>query len=308
LLTFASTAARNKYLEGYPKSSRSRLLPYFTHSRQWCIDSRRAAELRAKYDIALSDRILVYFGRLCPEKNITDLLEVFAKCSRPGVVLLIVGTPSDVTTFGFRQADLHGYQERLAATIGRMERVRFAGSPGRDELQELVAISYLVLNLTLCFEEDFGFSSIEASSAGVPVICSDWGGLKDTVVHGETGYRARTRLLDQGRAELDTGEAARYLELLLDDENLRNRLAENGQRRARAEYSEGVFVARLRSIVQEAISNDAADNHLDSFGPAPWIEPMYRRALESRTSGSIYDDDNLFRRLYRHYASQVETD
>ena len=41
-------------------------------------------------------------------------------------------------------------------------------------------------------QETFGLAPVEAMAAGLPVVCSDWNGFRDTVEHGVTGLRART--------------------------------------------------------------------------------------------------------------------
>lgn len=41
-------------------------------------------------------------------------------------------------------------------------------------------------------QETFGLAPVEAMAAGLPVVATDWDGLRDTVVQGETGFRVPT--------------------------------------------------------------------------------------------------------------------
>ncbi|WP_137179408.1 glycosyltransferase family 4 protein [Roseomonas sp. AR75] len=43
-------------------------------------------------------------------------------------------------------------------------------------------------------QESFGLAPVEALAAGLPVVGTDWDGLKDTVRHGETGFRVPVTL------------------------------------------------------------------------------------------------------------------
>ena len=43
-------------------------------------------------------------------------------------------------------------------------------------------------------QESFGLAPVEALAAGLPVVGTDWDGLKDTVEHGVTGFRVPTTL------------------------------------------------------------------------------------------------------------------
>ena len=67
-------------------------------------------------------------------------------------------------------------------------------------------------------QETFGLAPVEAMAAGLPVICSDWNGFRDTVEHGVTGLRARTLASPPGSgaeiARRFEDERDRYLQYL----------------------------------------------------------------------------------------------
>lgn len=88
----------------------------------------------------------------------------------------------------------------VSAVPGRIETVdgtvlegdvEYVGVVGPDERAQLMggAIASFVPTTYL---EPFGGVSVEAQLTGTPAIVSDWGGLVENVIDGETGFRART--------------------------------------------------------------------------------------------------------------------
>ncbi|OGL41231.1 MAG: hypothetical protein A3C43_03695 [Candidatus Schekmanbacteria bacterium RIFCSPHIGHO2_02_FULL_38_11] len=78
------------------------------------------------------------------------------------------------------------------------------------------------------WREPFGITALEAMACGKPVIASKTGGLELIVEDGKTGF-----LFEPGNVE----ELMQKLELLLDDENLRNKMGEEGRKRAEELFS-----------------------------------------------------------------------
>src|SRR5439155_13083402 len=72
------------------------------------------------------------------------------------------------------------------------------GSLPQERLRRLMAGSDLLVHLTNCRLENYGLVVAEAMAAGLPVLAADWGGLRDLVIHGETGFLARTFLSAHG--------------------------------------------------------------------------------------------------------------
>ena len=129
---------------------------------------------------------LLYAARLQPLKGpdlaIGALAEVPAEL-RPD--LLIAGDVS--ADFAAYQADLHA----LVEAHGLGEVIHFIGPQPRVELAELMRGARIVL--VPSHSETFGLIALEAESCGTPVIASAAGGLREAVVHGETGQLMDSR-------------------------------------------------------------------------------------------------------------------
>ena len=129
---------------------------------------------------------LLYAARLQPLKGpdlaIGALAEVPAEL-RPD--LLIAGDVS--ADFASYEADLHA----LVEAHGLAGAVHFIGPQPREELAELMRGARIVL--VPSHSETFGLIALEAESCGTPVIASAAGGLREAVVHGETGQLMDSR-------------------------------------------------------------------------------------------------------------------
>ena len=83
--------------------------------------------------------------------------------------------------------------------------------------------------------------------AGKPVCASDTGGLRDIVVHGETGY-----LFPPG----DSKTLAGYLETLLDDAALRTTLGCAGRKRALSMFTwDNVIKTHYLPLMRQIMEN-----------------------------------------------------
>jgi D-inositol-3-phosphate glycosyltransferase len=89
---------------------------------------------------------------------------------------------------------------------GLSEDVTFVGPQDRHELAELFRHAALVL--VPSYSETFGLVALEAAASGTPVVASATGGLREAVVHGETG-----QLMDSRQP----ADWARAITLLLSD-------------------------------------------------------------------------------------------
>ena len=136
-------------------------------------------------------------------------------------------------------------------------------------------------------QESFGISPVEAMAAGIPVVGSDWNGLRDTIVHGETGFLAPTlapppgagavaaSAYDLGQIDydayigataqpvsVDITAAADAFAALISDVALRRRMGEAGRARAAAQYDWRQIVPQYQTLWAELAERRQIDAEL----------------------------------------------
>ena len=127
-------------------------------------------------------------------------------------------------------------EDRLRQLAGDAPNIRFLGWVDEQKLRQL--IEQAIATIYVPIEEDFGMSPVESMAAGKPVIGVAEGGLRETIVDGETGMLLPP---DFGIDALVEAVVA-----MTPERALRMRTACE----VRAEhFSETRFVAAMRSIV-----------------------------------------------------------
>jgi glycosyltransferase involved in cell wall biosynthesis len=167
-------------------------------------------------------------GRLHEQKGYDVLLE--AAAGVPGSTVVLVGTGPQ-----------SGALQALARRCGLGDRVIFLGWLD-DPLPKVATFDVLVLPSRW---EAFPLSILEAMLAGVAVIATDVGSVREAVIDGETGLLVQPD---------DAAELARALRALRDDPELRRRLAESGREFARRNFT-ATAMARSYEALYDEISS-----------------------------------------------------
>jgi glycosyltransferase involved in cell wall biosynthesis len=170
----------------------------------------RANEFCQKHHIPDGAQILLYLGRLHPNKNPSLCIEVLAEISEayPETVLIFAGPENGVTC-----RELSNYAEKL----GVGSRIRFTGLLEGDETIDAMDAASVSL-IPSVVNESFGMSALESLAAGVPVVASNlvpvasWAADHDAALAVEPDHEAFSKAVYQ----------------LLSDEDLRKRISENG--------------------------------------------------------------------------------
>ena len=131
------------------------------------------AALRASLGFAPEDFVVLFCGRLEPDKGIHKLLEAMENIHDPRIKLLIVGSPFFGRT---QQSPFLRKLEQQAETLG--DRVRFTGYVPNDSMPEYYRLADLVCVPTLV-EEAAGLVAVEAMGCGRPVLATRSGGMPE---------------------------------------------------------------------------------------------------------------------------------
>lgn len=174
---------------------------------------QRRERLRAELAIPLHAKVLTLVARLVPIKRVDRFLRVANKlANRDDTYFLVVGD-------GELRRVLQGSEE--AQALG--DRLIWTGF--RRDIADICFASDLIALTS--DNEGTPISLIEALAAGIPVVSTDVGGVSAVVLNGETGLTA-TPDDERGLVEAAT--------LLLDDDALARRLAQQGRRHVLASF------------------------------------------------------------------------
>jgi glycosyltransferase involved in cell wall biosynthesis len=147
------------------------------------VDLRKFHDARAfpreQFGFTDQDILLVYAGRIAPEKNLSFLLQSFAGIAQllPNVYLVIVGG-------GKKQ-----FEEEVQYLIGQLgigNRVHSTGMIAYDDIPSYLAMADIFV--TTSVSETFGMTTVEAMSVGLPIMAIDAAGTSDLVEDGKTGF------------------------------------------------------------------------------------------------------------------------
>jgi len=170
-------------------------------------------------------------GRFSEEKGHRYLLEAMAELrSRlPGARLVMVG-------YGALEGDLRS----RAAGLGIEGRVTFTGE--RDSAELLGAFDLFVQP---SLYESQGLAILEAMAAGLPVIATEVGGVRDAVRNGETGLLVPSA---------DPRSLAEAIVRLAEDRDLGRRLAQRAGRDVRERFSSSTMIASYADLYRQLLT------------------------------------------------------
>jgi D-inositol-3-phosphate glycosyltransferase len=221
-------------------------------------------EAKANLGFDANERIVLYVGRFDPRKGIDTLVRSFAEVAKGSsfqepMRLVIVGGAHEEGSDAKEKARL----EDLVQKLGISEETTFAGQIGHDCLaQYYTAADVCVIP---SHYEPFGLVAIEAMACGTPVIASNVGGLKFTVVPGETGLLVTPQ---------DISGFAIAIEEVLSNQRWSTQVRQKGSDWVQQNFSWTGVAAQLSDLYRHQLATSIFD--MSRVSPRTMVSPLAR--------------------------------
>ena len=167
-----------------------------------------------------------------PLKGLAVLLRAFKNLvdADPSTELVLIARPKP-----------GGDTEALIEQLGLRDRIRFVGDASHEQINRLYAESAVAVVPSLY--EGFGLPAVEAMAAGIPLVSTDGGALKEVV--GEGGLQVRAG---------DSAALADAMQHVLSDSELAHALAQRGLARARQQFCWSVCAGQMEDLYRASIA------------------------------------------------------
>ena len=191
------------------------------------------AEFRAELGIPANMFTMAAAGQLIPRKGHSFLLQAVSelRLTRPDFRLVIFG-----------EGYLGNQLRAQASSLGLGDVVQFAGY--REDLDRHIGCFDLFVHPSSA--EGLGVAALKAAAAGLAVVGCDAGGMRESVVDGETGILVEPENADALRAAM-----AR----LMDNDALRSKMGSVGRDRMQNEFSIATMADRHIALYESLLAH-----------------------------------------------------
>ncbi|MEM1047673.1 MAG: glycosyltransferase family 4 protein [Pseudomonadota bacterium] len=228
---------------------------------------------RRRLNIEDGERVVMTLGRLSTLEKLQPAplmmaLELAAEATEAEIRLVATGW--------FDSPESENMYRRAADRLAPSVATTFIDGTDPEAVLGVRAAADLFVMPVDNIQETFGLAILEAMAAGLPVVCSDWDGHRDTVVDGVTGITVPTLMAAPGggaeiaerhddgtdtylqflgqvqqRTAIDVRALAAALAALIAEPEKARALGSAGQQRASTEFDWSVLLPRYRALWAE---------------------------------------------------------
>jgi glycosyltransferase involved in cell wall biosynthesis len=214
----------------------------------------RNKELMNFYGFGDNDRIIIFVGGLDDQhyfKGVPELLKAVSKLglnffpnvlNEPALKGNLSEFKGEAKVLIVGDGNLKSQFEALAKRLGLEKRVFFTGWIDNKDLVDYYSLSDIFVLPSTVNVESFGIVVAEAQSCELPVIVSNWPGVRKTLADQETGF-----LVEPG----DVDDLTKKLKSLLADRELINRFGKAGRLRVISNYEWDKVISLLDKVYNE---------------------------------------------------------
>ena len=198
---------------------------------------------RQQLGIAPETKVVLYVGRFDQRKGIETLVQAVAKSSLRGhgLKLIIAGGSRPGQSDGIERDRIEG----IVAELGLEDTVVF---PGRLDTELHTYYAAADVCVIPSHYEPFGLVAVEAMACQTPVVASDVGGLKFTVVPEVTGLLVPPK---------DAAAFAWAIDRILSNPEWANQLGQTGRQRVEIAFSWNSVASGLSHLYTKLLSQAA---------------------------------------------------
>ena len=216
-------------------------------------------ELKEKLGIWEDEKVIITVSRLVEKNGIGDLIEAVYYCSseterseaesRTNQAEKLLDSPAPfrgkmlgrsknkIVLIILGSGPLEKVLKIKTQNLKLEERVLFLGNIPNEEVPKYLSIADLFVRPSL--SEGLGSAFLEAMAAGVPIIGTPVGGIPDFLKDGQTGLFCQVK---------NPKSIAEKINLLLSDENLRQKLIFNGKKMIEEKYDWNIISKKMENI------------------------------------------------------------
>lgn len=295
LLVSGSKSSANIYSELF--GANPVVLPtYGVDSQIFCAQNRRVS--RSKLGLDKDSRILLYTGRIAPDKNIGGLFALNKELLKElGDIILIL-------TYNFK---VDWYIQHLLNTW-EPENVKIMNVE-RELLKYVYGAADLFVSCSTSFYETLGRSPLEAIACGVPAVVPNWIGFNQYIKRGSSSgslvdveFFDEPLYQDKNYAMVNLGNFVSECEVMLDmrdgaDPRLPPELSQREVFSRYSELIEGVLGGQMQKPMQTRLSGSMAEELLAQLGVKNVLDAE-KAAARNEDEFRGFDYKSMFYKLF----------
>lgn len=190
-------------------------------------------DIRSGYKIPEDKHIVLFLGRIGKEKNITEILQYLENIDRDDIVFIIAGAGPFLSEL-----------KDICSNSKIRDRLIFTGMIDSSKVGNFYSKADVFVSAST--SETQGLTFIESMACSTPIICRHDDCLDGVLIDGETGFGYDTE-----------EEFIDYLNQILDNKKLRDKMSKNCKQLVDENYTEDSFANKIEQIYKKVIENHA---------------------------------------------------